>query len=183
MSAITRPLTYDDLAAMPDDGKRYELIEGRLFELTSPLGVHQDLARFLFRLLDGEASAKNLGEVYFAPVNVVLSAMNVLQPDLLFIARDRAHIFNRAYVEEPPDLVVEILSPSTGARDRTVKAELYARFGVREYWMVDPEHRTLSILDLGANGYESSPEENGRVRSAVLAGLVVDVTALFAGIE
>ena len=87
MSTVARPLTYDDLAAMPDDGKRYELINGELIELTSPLPVHQELARRLFRLLDGEASTKRLGEVFFAPVDVVLSPSNVLQPDLLFIAR------------------------------------------------------------------------------------------------
>ena len=183
MATVTRPLTYDDLTAMPDEGKRYELIEGRLIELTSPLRVHQELARLLFRLLDREASSKHLGEVYFAPVDVVLSPSNVLQPDLLFIAWDRLRIFNPAFVEEPPDLVVEILSPSTGERDRTVKAELYARFGVRECWMVDPEQRTLSILVLGTDGYEPDPEENGLVRSTVLPGLVVDVPALIVGIE
>ena len=183
MSTATRLTTYDDLAAMPDDGKRYELIEGVLVELTSPLRVHALLARWLFRLLDREASTKGLGEVYFAPVDVVLSPTNVLQPDLLFIAKDRLHIFNRAYVEEPPDLVVEILSPSTGARDRTIKAELYARFGVREYWMVDPETRGLTILVLGAAGYAPSPMAGDVVRSTVLPGLAVNVRDLFAAID
>lgn len=187
MSTATRPLTYDDLAAMPDDGKRYELVEGGLVELTSPLRVHQELVRLLFRLLDRFldrfVEAGRLGRVYVAPVDVVLSPDNVLQPDLLFIAQDRLHIFNRAYVEEPPDLVVEILSPSTGARDRTIKAELYARFGVREYWMVDPETRGLTILVLGAAGYAPSPMAGDVVRSTVLPGLAVNVRDLFAAID
>ena len=79
--------------------------------------------------------------------------------------------------------MVEILSPSTGERDRGVKADLYARSGVREYWMVDPELQTLAILVLGADGYAPTPQEGGIVRSTVLPGLAVDVAALFAGIE
>jgi len=183
MSTLTRPLTYDDLATMPDDGKRYELIGGRLFELTSPLRVHVLLARRIFLLLYEFATSHGLGEVLSAPADVVLSPENVVQPDVLFITGDRFDIYNRAYIGGPPDLVVEILSPSTSGRDRTVKAELYARFGVREYWMVDPVRKSLSIQVLGTSGYETTPEENGRVRSNVLPGLVVAVAALFAGIE
>ena len=183
MSTATPLLTYEDLRRLPDDGKRYELIDGRLVELPSPTRRHMELARRLFRVLDGFADAGDLGRAYFAPIDVYITPTRVVQPDLLFIAKDRFGIYGPDKIEGAPDLVVEIHSPSTGERDRTEKAALYAAAGVREHWRCDPDARTFAIDALGAGGYETVAAAGHLVPSVVLPGLVVDVQALFEGVE
>ncbi|XID90665.1 Uma2 family endonuclease [Paenibacillaceae bacterium WGS1546] len=147
-----QPVTYDDYAAMPDDGDRYEIIDGVL-ELMSPgpMTIHQAVSRELFLFLQ---SCRSDYEIYYAPIDVILSRTNVLQPDILMIHRSRLEIVKPHGIEGAPDLVVEILSPSTRKRDKVIKANAYAKHQVSEYWLVDPGARTLEQYELIEAHYE-----------------------------
>src|SRR6478672_9953454 len=137
---LDRPLTYDDLRQMPDDRNRYEIINGVLFVSPSPNRAHQQLSVRLFRLLDAFAVRHGCGEVYYAPVDVRLTPFSVVEPDLLFIRTERLAIYTeKGVVEGAPDLVVEIVSPSTTRIDAVDKAALYASASVPEYWLLNPE--------------------------------------------
>ena len=138
-------LTYDDYRSAPED-RRHELLDGDLVVAPAPSLRHQRVLRALARLLDRFAEETGLGEVLFAPCDVVLSDTDVVQPDLLFISRGREHLVrNGDNVQGAPDLVVEILSPATAGRDRGYKRVLYARHGVAEYWIVDPVAETIWV--------------------------------------
>jgi Uma2 family endonuclease len=178
------PMTADDLAEYPDDGLRHEIINGELYLAPAPLISHQRLVARIFKLLEAAATATNAGEVFLAPLDVRFSNYDVVQPDLLFIAADRLSILSGdEYAEGAPDIVIEILSPSTRTIDLVRKAALYARSGVLEYWTVDPARRLLAINVLHAGRYVPvAPDTAGRLRSAMLPDLTVDPSALFAGL-
>lgn len=181
ISVLTRPLTYDDLVQMPADGNRHEIIDGELFVTAAPMKKHQKLLYRLTRVVAAHVAAGRLGEVYFAPVDVRLATNGIVQPDLLFIRRDRLHIYlPSGLVEGAPDLVVEILSPTTRSVDLTRKADLYAREGVPEYWIADPDTTALTVYALRDGTYEPVATEPGTVRSLVLPELVVDLDVRFA---
>ncbi len=182
MSLTTHSLTYDDLAGMPDDGNRYEIIGGVLCVSPSPTEVHQSLSFRLTLLVGSFVTAERLGKVYAAPFDVRLSEQDVVQPDLIFVSQSRLSIISPTCIEGAPDLLVEILSPSTAHRDRTQKARLYAGAGVPEYWLVDPEARTVTVLALHRGAYAQRELRGDRIRSEILPGLEIDQRALFAGI-
>jgi Uma2 family endonuclease len=181
------PMTADNLVAYladaPDDGLRHEIINGELYVAPAPLISHQRLVARIFRLLDEAATEANAGEVFLAPLDVRLSDYDVVQPDLLFVATDRLTICDDdRFVAGPPDIVVEIASPSTRVIDLVRKAALYARSGVAEYWTVDRAAGSLAINILRNGRYEpAAPDAEGRLHSAILLGAVVDPEALFAG--
>jgi Uma2 family endonuclease len=184
MSLLARPLTYDDLRQMPDDLNRYEIIGGELIVSPSPNRAHQKVSLRLTLVIAQYVAAHELGEVYVAPVDVRLSPHNVVEPDLLFIRQDRLGIYGpTGPVEGPPDLVVEIISPSSRVMDQTRKAALYADSGVPEYWVVDPERREVQVLVLDQGQYRPVEPADGRLPSTVIPGLAVDPVALFAGVE
>ena len=185
MAIVTR-LTYDDLESIPEEhpGDRHEIINGELVVTPSPAPMHQIVSRALFRLLDRHVAAGDLGEVLFAPVDIRLTPDNVLIPDIIYIARDRLHVIGSKTVDAPPDLVVEIFSPGTRRRDLDTKRALYARFGVQEYWIVDPDAETVTVLVLAGDRYESVPPgDDGTIASRVLPGLTLALTDVFAGVE
>ncbi len=154
MMDIIRPIfSYGDLAQMPDDGKRYEVVEGDLAVSPSPNRKHQNVIRRLSAFFIS-VEEHHHGQWYPAPFDVVLDDYNVVQPDLLFIGRDRLGIVRETDVQGAPDLVVEVLSTSTRERDLGVKGHLYARFGVREYWVIDPDNQNVSVYRLTADGFE-----------------------------
>jgi Uma2 family endonuclease len=155
-------LTYREYAVLPDDGRRYELQDGELSVTPAPDPYHQISSRELFRVLDEHVRARGLGEVLYAPLDVILSDTTVLQPDIVYLDRTRLAAISRRGIEGPPTLVVEILSPSTASIDRRTKTRLYARFGVPFYWLVDPEARTLEALSLGPDGYALTLRAEGR---------------------
>lgn len=142
---VERPakLTYDDYLQLPDDGIRYEILDGELEMTPAPTTTHQRVSRNLHFVIHQHLQATGLGEMLDAPVDVVLAPTTVVEPDLVYVAAQRAGIITRRAIEGAPDLLVEILSPSTARRDRQRKAALYARLGVRFYWIVDPDARTL----------------------------------------
>jgi Uma2 family endonuclease len=140
-------LTYQDYVLLPDDGKRYEILDGDLYVTPSPTVRHQRTSRNLFLALAEHVRAQALGEVLAAPLDVILADDSIAQPDILFISNERLPIV-RDWVHGAPDLVIEILSTGTRERDRTLKRHLYARHGVRELWLVDPEARTAEVYSL-----------------------------------
>src|SRR3712207_6353337 len=121
MSIATRPLVHEDLLQTPDDGNRYEIIAGELVVSPAPVPIHQEVAGTLFRWFGDAVRGKGLDKVYFAPVDVRLSKHNVVEPDLVFVSRERRHIVGPKLIDGAPDLLVEILSPSTLNRDREAK--------------------------------------------------------------
>lgn len=173
-------LTYRDYANTPD-GERYELLDGELIRMTAPAEIHQRVSILLGWRLIEFVTGNGLGRVYQAPFDVVLSDSDVVQPDLLFVSNERAHVVTAANVQGAPDLVVEILSPSSVERDRTLKRSLYARHGVREYWIVDTDARTATVLLLQDGGLEAAGTygERDTLTSPTLPGLALDVAALF----
>ncbi len=184
MSTSTHLLTYDDLCRIPDDGKRYEIIGGELLVSPSPVRAHQELLSFLHLVVGNYVRQHHLGRLYFAPVDVRLSPRDVVQPDLLFIRHDRLDIYHaRGDVQGPPDLVVEIVSPSSVETDPGRKFDLYAASGVSEYWLADPATRRFQLFVLREGRYTESAPVAGRLHSTVIAGLVLDPAELFAGID
>ncbi len=173
-------LTYEDYAKTPDD-ERYELIDGELFMVPSPNIPHQRTVGDLGTRLKIFVEGNGLGEVYFAPIDVVLSDTNVVQPDLIFVARERLDIITHANIQGAPDLVVEVRSPSTAQRDLTTKRRLYAEHGVKEYWMVDPEARTVTVLLLRNGAFEEvGIYRKGQVLSSpTLAGFALNLDEIF----
>jgi Uma2 family endonuclease len=165
-------LTHADLRQMPEDGRRHELLEGRLEVSPSATSLHQTILMNLIGLLLPWIRERDLGRLYTAPLDVILSDTNVLEPDLLFIAKARLGNLVGKWIHGAPDLVIEILSPSTETRDRGAKMQIYARFGVREYWLVDPESRTVSIHVLEGSGYRvhASGCGDAHIISPALAG-------------
>jgi Uma2 family endonuclease len=151
---IETRLTYEDYCLLPNDGKRYEIIDGELFVTPSPLRRHQlVLANLLYYLTDF-VKKHNLGTVYPAPFDVVFSQYDVVEPDILYVSKERASVVTEKNVQGAPDLVVEVLSESTAKIDRTAKLKLYARYGVAEYWVIDPEVCSAEIYRLVPGGYE-----------------------------
>jgi Uma2 family endonuclease len=184
MSLLARPLTYDDLCRMPDDLNRYEVIGGELVVSPYPNRAHQKVSLRLTLLIAQYVDARRLGEVYVAPVDVRLSPHNIVEPDLLFLRHDRLGMYGpTGPVEGPPDLVVEIISPSSRVMDRIRKAALYADSGVPEYWLVDAEKLEFQLLTLDQGQYEPVAAEDGRFHSIIIPGLAVDPATLFAGLD
>jgi Uma2 family endonuclease len=172
--------TYHDYVQLPDD-KRYELLEGELFLVPAPNLDHQRILRKLGTAVSTYVEREHLGEVFYAPCDVLLSDINVVQPDIIFVSRDRMAILTEANIQGPPDLVIEILSPSTGQRDLGIKRTLYSKYGVREYWIVDPENKTISMLSWTETGYrvEAVVPQTCTLNSSLFLDLNLDLTGIF----
>jgi len=153
MAGTPQKLTYDDLVNLPQDGRRCEVLDGELIVTPSPASQHQIVLANLGSLLHRHVKEQRLGVVMFAPMDVVLDAHTIVEPDILFVHSARSGIIERHAIVGPPDLCVEITSPSTLARDRGAKAKLYARFGVEHYWIVDPTGCTLETFVLRQGTY------------------------------
>jgi Uma2 family endonuclease len=144
-------LTYADLIEIPNDRNRYELFEGELQVTAAPNTAHQGAVNNLAFLLTKHVRRHRLGFVFTAPFDVLLSDISVVQPDLLFVSRERRRIILPGYIRGAPDLVVELSSVSTAHVDRHVKRQLYARHGVLNYWRLDIDHREF-VADVLENG-------------------------------
>ena len=180
-TTIVKPrLAYEDYASLPDD-ERYELIDGELMPMPSPKEIHQAICGAIFMSVCMFVNAMMMGRTYFAPFDVILSDFNVVQPDIIFVSNARSRIITEDNIRDAPDLVVEILSPSTADYDRTTKRDLYERYGVPEYWLVDPYAKTITILRLGADGYNVHAVygEGDALSSPTLAGFSLNLSELF----
>jgi Uma2 family endonuclease len=147
-------LTYDDLCLLPNDGKRYEIIEGELFVTPSPRTLHQKIVTELAACLVAVVKRKGLGQVFVAPLDVVFSQFDVVEPDIVYISKARASVLTEKNVQGAPDLAVEVLSETTEKIDRTTKLKLYGRFGVQEYWIIDPLGPSAEIYRRGPGGLD-----------------------------
>ncbi len=173
--------TYDDLRAMPETHDRYEIIDGVLY--TSPSGHvmrHQGAVGNLHFLLRQWVQEHGLGRVFVSPADVVASPERVVQPDVFFVTEGRLDIVG-AYVDGAPDLVVEVISPSSEKYDRVNKFDLYERIGVKEYWIVDPDAQEVEVFVLRKDAFEQfgTHGRGGEVRSALLEGFAAPARSIF----
>ncbi len=179
-SPETTKLTVEAYLQTSDD-ERYELLDGELFIPPAPSIAHQHVAMKLGTRLDSYVEEANLGVVFSAPTDVVLTQTDVVQPDLIFISSERAGIVTTANIQGAPDLIVEIRSDSTAERDETLKRQLYEECSVQEYWLVDPETRTITVLLLGEDGYAEAATytEGHTLTSPMLEGFAADLDEIF----
>lgn len=177
---IGTKFTHADLLSLPEDNKRREIIEGELFVTPSPIANHQTILLNLAKTFLDYLNDHPIGKVYVSPLDVILSEFDVLQPDLMFVLKERVGIV-KDWVRGAPDLVVEILSPTTAARDRGIKLKAYARFRVKEYWIVDPAHRAVEFYRQAAGGYELTQtcREDQTLTSPLLPGFALPVATPF----
>jgi Uma2 family endonuclease len=179
---VERPrVSYSELERWPEDGRRYELYDGEVWVVPSPLPLHQ---RVLLTLEDffRRYAEEHGGEALIAPLDIVFSEYDVVQPDLVFFQRARRHLVRPdSPIRHAPDIVIEVLSPSTAAVDRGRKQQMFARFGVREYWIVDPRSQVVEVFWLQGDAYLQAGRAAGTdvVESAVLPDLSIPVPALF----
>jgi len=171
---VSTKISYEEFRELPDDGKRYELICGEVHVSPSPNTWHQIALWVLSTSLGAFTATNRLGRVLFAPLDVRLGRDTALQPDLIFISNAQAHLIEKNFIAGAPDLVVEVLSPSTATYDRATKLALYAESGVSEVWLIDPQAATAEVLRLQGKKY---------FVEAALGGDQVLASTLFPGWE
>jgi Uma2 family endonuclease len=146
---------YNDYVQLPED-KRYEILDGDLFMVPAPGIKHQSVSLNLSMALFQHIKDNRLGRLLEAPCDVILSNEDIVQPDILFIRSDHSGIVGELNIQGAPDLVIEILSPGTREKDLEIKRKIYARFGVQEYWIVDPAAETVEVLIRSAIGFATA---------------------------
>ena len=177
-------LTYDDFVLFPDDGKRHELIDGEHYVTPSPNRKHQKVLGNLHLLVGSWLEQHPIGQVYFAPFDVIFTMFDVVEPDLLYMSNERAaRVLTDANVKGAPELVVEIGSEGTRGRDETIKRRLYERSSVSEYWVVDPEIDVIRVYLRGAKGFERPndlrAEAGDTLTTPLLPGLSLPLSRIF----
>jgi Uma2 family endonuclease len=183
VAAGATKLTYEDFLLFPDDGKRHEIVDGEHFVSAASNLRHQRVLGRLNDKLRRFVEEHELGEVFFAPVDVLLSRHDVVEPDLLFVSRRQAEILTEANVRGTPDLLVEVLSSSNRRYDEVRKRDAYERTGVQEYWIVDPDADTIKILRREGNGFARplllSAHDGDALSTPLLPGLELPLNAIF----
>jgi Uma2 family endonuclease len=178
-----RKLTYNDYARIPDDGQRHEIIDGEHYVSPAPFIPHQGLSIELGSRLHLFVKRHRLGSVFAAPCDVVLSKHDIVQPDLLFISKERAGIITGKNIQGAPDLIIEILSEGTRRLDETVKLDLYDRFGVPEYWTFDTARKTSRVYRRTLQGLrlvaELSAEDGDVLTTPLLPGIEIPLAEIF----
>lgn len=177
VQTLQRPYTVEDLANIPDDGLRYEVIGGELVVSPVPPTKHQRVSFRLSRILGDYLERVGSGEAFAAPIDLVLGTHDIVQPDLVVVLQHHADRVTDTGIDGAPDIVIEITSPSSLRMDRIRKSATYATFGVPEYWIVDPDTETILVQALIDGRYQPS---EGRVRSVLLPDLVIDSSDVFA---
>jgi Uma2 family endonuclease len=179
---VVRPrISYADLERAPEDGRRYEIYDGEVFVVPAPLPRHQVVQQLIAELLR-RYTAEHGGFSVDSPIDIVFDDYDVLQPDVVFFTAARAHLINLdRVIRHAPDLCVEILSPSTQATDRGRKLQLFARYGVKEYWIVDPVACALEIYRLEGSAYVLSRTASAEdeVTSPLLPGFAFAAGSVF----
>lgn len=182
MTLRTQRLTYEEYLKSPEIKQRYEIVDGKIIMSPSPTRQHQQLLRQLFRVLDPFVTEHQLGEVLFAPLDVLIQRepLRTRQPDLLFVSNERAAIMGQI-IEGAPDLVAEILSPSNTRADLESKLGDYHQIGVRECWLISPEARSIEVLQISGENWERIAlcGVGDEIKSGVLSGLVLPVASVF----
>ena len=184
LAPVHPAVTSADFEEMPPGPPYYQLIEGQLVMSPSPFTRHQRVVLRLGSLLHQFVQDRQLGEVFVAPLDVFLNELNVYQPDIAYLSPAQLHLVSEKGIEGAPDLCVEVLSKSTERFDRTTKKKVFAQCGLREYWLVDAEARTVTIFDLHANSeeLESVLRIGEHLKSKLLRGLKIDLGRVFEGL-
>lgn len=180
--AVDPRVGFAELSEWPDDGRRYELYDGEVIVVPSPLPRHQLVVVRISSLLLEHAKESG-GLALVAPLDIVLTEYDVVQPDVVFFRKERRHLLDMMKATRiPPDLAVEVLSRSTEARDRGRKMQLFARFGVTEYWIVDPVRNVIEIYALSDDQYVRAGAfiEHDQVVSPTFPGLTFEAAHVFA---
>ena len=174
--------TYEDYAALHDDGNRYEIVNGVLIMTPAPSPEHQDIVGEIFSALRTHIKLAGLGRVFTGPIDVDLGPKNVYQPELVVVLNTHLDRVAEKKIIGAPDLVVEVASPSTAAYDRLTKYEKYAHAGIREYWLVKPTSRSVEVLVLEGREYRSLGIFRGEqtLPSRIVPDLPVGVERFFA---
>ena len=184
MVAATRPATIADLDNMPDDGRRYELIDGEIIGTAAPTWPHQRAARAIFLLLDTWVEQRRLGAVQFAPFDIVLADQTVVEPDVFVLLSASLRNIRDGRYFGVPDLAVEVISPTNRDIDTVIKMFWYARSGIREYWLADSATRTIQILSLVDGIYvPQKANDHGHYASVALPGLMIDPNIIFIPVD
>ena len=177
-------LTYDDFLLFPDDGKRHELIDGEHYVTPSPNIRHQEISGRLYLLIGTWLEEHARGRLFYAPLDIVFSRFDVVEPDLLYMSNERANeILTAQHVTGAPEIVIEIGSPGTRKRDETIKRRLYERSGVQEYWVIDPDLDVIRVYRRAGDAFERpvelSREAGDVLRSPFLSGLELPLAQIF----
>jgi Uma2 family endonuclease len=181
MKAVRPRVSYADLERAPEDGRRYELYDGEVFVVPAPLPRHQVVGLAVVDLLRTYVQQHG-GFAVTSPIDIAFSEYDVLQPDVVYFSANRAHLVDLdRVIRQPPDLCVEVLSPSTAATDRGKKMQMFARYGVRDYWILDPASETIEVYELRVGAYELAVTAGGdtTVTPASLPGLSFPAGSLF----
>jgi Uma2 family endonuclease len=178
----TTKLTYEDYVRFPDDGLRHEIIDGEHYVTPSPSMRHQRILGNFFYLIRAYLEDHPLGDVFFAPFDALLGPHDVVVPDLLYISSERSHFLTSQNLQGPPNLVIEVLSPSTSRRDRHLKRDLYERVGVEEYWLADPRRDVVIVYRWGSDAHASPVEyeKTAILPSPLFPGLALPLERVFA---
>lgn len=176
-----REWTYEDYCQLPEDGNRYEVIEGKLYMSPSPRTLHQTLSKRLM-VLFYELEQQGRGFIFAAPTDLLMPGCTPVVPDLIYLDRSQRELIKEKYVEGAPTLLIEILSPGTAGRDRTLKLNRYARSGVPHYWIVDPAEQTLELYRLEGDAYrvEAALGPGDTFRPQAFPGIELKLDELFA---
>jgi Uma2 family endonuclease len=170
--------SYEDLLLVPEDGKRHELIDGEHLVSPSPTPRHQGILMNLVRVLSAHVHRTRCGKLFSAPLDVVLSPHDVVEPDILFVSAERLHVLGERYLSAAPDLTIEILSPASRRVDLVLKRHLYEKHGVTEYWIVDPEAETVEVLRRRRGHLRPEPAA-AVLATPLLPGLALPLAEIF----
>jgi Uma2 family endonuclease len=179
MVTTAKKLTYADYEKIPADGFRHEIIEGEEYMTPAPNLDHQTVVLNVAALLRAYVLLKKLGRVFVAPTDVVLSPIDIVEPDVVFVSENHSSILAGKNIQGPPDLVIEVLSPSTATEDRGPKLALYDRAAVREYWMMDVANRTVEVREFGSPRRSRVYKEGQSFESALIPGLTIRLEDIF----
>lgn len=184
MSTLTIPkkYTYNDYLLIEDE-KRYEVMKGELIMVPAPFTIHQRISENLGFIISKYVREKNLGSVFHAPTDVVFADDVVVQPDILYVSNNRRDIIKEAAIIGSPDLVIEIVSPSSASYDTIEKREVYEKYGVKEYWLVFPQEKAVEVLTIEKGIYKEfcKARKTGIVKSNIIEGLIVEIKEVFEG--
>jgi len=176
-------LTYEDVVKFPDDGLRHEIIDGEHSVTAAPFTRHQRIVANLHLALAHHVKDNGAGEVFIAPLDIVFTDTDVVEPDLIFVSKERSHVVTERHLRGDPDLVIEVLSEATRKRDETIKRKLYERCDVSEYWTVDPDLETVRVFRREGGAYgrpvELSRERGDAIETPLLSGLVIALAVIF----
>lgn len=173
--------TYEDYLTFPEDSWGYQIIEGELVVSPSPKTIHQAVLMNLSLAISVFVRNKKCGEVFFAPFDVILDNHNIVQPDILFISNENKDVLTEDNVKGAPDLIVEVLSQSTRQFDLLGKKDVYQKFGIKEYWIIDPENKSVAVyfLEKGQYAIHNQEEKEGIISSKILNGFKLSLKEIF----